>query len=162
MENKAVYPGSFDPITNGHVDIINRGLKVFNKILVAVLENPKKTPLFTTKERISMIKESFSNQKNVEVKAFKGLLVEFAKKNEAKIVIRGLRAVSDFEYEFQMALMNRKLNPEIETFFMMPNVSYTFLSSKLVKEIFMLGGCLKDLVPVHVEKKLREKFKKEI
>ena len=162
MENKAVYPGSFDPITNGHVDIINRGLKIFDKILVAVLENPKKTPLFTTKERISMIKEVFSDQKNVEVKAFKGLLVEFAKKNEAKIVIRGLRAISDFEYEFQMALMNRKLNPEIETFFMMPNVSYTFLSSKLVKEIFMLGGCLKDLVPVHVEKKLREKFKKEI
>lgn len=162
MENKAVYPGSFDPITNGHVDIINRGLKIFDKILVAVLENPKKTPLFTTKERISMIRKVFSDQKNIEVKAFKGLLVEFVKKNEAKIVIRGLRAISDFEYEFQMALMNRKLNPEIETFFMMPNVSYTFLSSKLVKEIFMLGGCLKDLVPVHVEKELREKFKKEI
>lgn len=162
MENKAVYPGSFDPITNGHVDIINRGLKIFDKILVAVLENPKKTPLFTTKERISMIRKVFSDQKNIEVKAFKGLLVEFVKKNEAKIVIRGLRAISDFEYEFQMALMNRKLNPEIETFFMMPNVSYTFLSSKLVKEIFMLGGCLKDLVPVHVEKELREKFKKEM
>ena len=161
MENKAIYPGSFDPITNGHVDIINRGLKIFDKILVAVLENPKKMPLFSTKERIDMIKEVFSDQKKVEVKAFKGLLVEFAKKNEAKIVIRGLRAVSDFEYEFQMALMNRKLNPEIETFFMMPNVSYTFLSSKMVKEIFMLGGCLRGLVPVQVEKKLKEKFKKE-
>lgn len=162
MENKAVYPGSFDPITNGHVDIIQRGLTIFDKILVAVLENPKKTPLFSTKERIDMIQEVFSDQKKIEVKAFDGLLVEFAKKNNAKIVIRGLRAISDFEYEFQMALMNRKLNPEIETFFMMPNVSYTFLSSKLVKEIFMLGGCLKDLVPNYVEKNLREKFKKSI
>lgn len=162
MENKAVYPGSFDPITNGHVDIIQRGLTIFDNILVAVLENPKKTPLFTTKERIAMIQEVFSDLKNIEVKAFGGLLVEFVKKNNAKIVIRGLRAISDFEYEFQMALMNRKLNAEIETFFMMPNVNYTFLSSKLVKEIFMLGGCLKDLVPTRVEKKLREKFKKSI
>ena len=160
MENKAVYPGSFDPITNGHVDIIQRGLKIFDKILVAVLENPKKTPLFTTKERMAMIQEVFSDQESIEIRAFNGLLVEFAKKNKAKIVIRGLRAISDFEYEFQMALMNRKLNPEIETFFMMPNVSYTFLSSKLVKEIFMLGGCLKGLVPTHVEKNLRGKFRK--
>lgn len=162
MAKKAVYPGSFDPITNGHVDIIQRGLKIFDKIIVAVLENPKKTPLFTTKERIDMIRDVFSSEKNVEVRAFGGLLVEFAKKNKAKIVIRGLRAISDFEYEFQMALMNRKLNPEIETFFMMPNVDYTFLSSKLVKEIFMLGGCLTGLVPRHVETKLREKFKKEV
>jgi len=160
MEKIAVYPGSFDPITNGHVDIVQRGLKIFDKILIAVLENPKKTPLFTTKERIDMIREVFSDEKNMEVKVFDGLLVEFAKKNGAKIVIRGLRAVSDFEYEFQMALMNRKLNPEIETFFMTPSVSYTFLSSKLVKEIFMLGGCLRGLVPMHVEKRLREKFKK--
>lgn len=162
MKEKAVYPGSFDPITNGHVDIVQRGLKIFDEILIAVLENPKKNPLFTTKERIAMIQEVFSDQKNLEVKAFDGLLVEFAKKNNAKIVIRGLRAISDFEYEFQMALMNRKLNPEIETFFMMPSASYTFLSSKLVKEIFMLGGCLRGLVPSHVQKKLREKFKKEI
>ena len=161
MENKAVYPGSFDPITNGHVDIIRRGLKIFDKILVAVLENPKKSPLFTTKERVEMIQEEFSDEKNVEVKAFHGLLVEFAKKNDAKIVIRGLRAISDFEYEFQMALMNRKLNPDIETFFMMPNVDYTFLSSKLVKEIYMLGGGPLDLLPQHVEKKMREKFIKE-
>lgn len=159
-EKKAVYPGSFDPITNGHFDIIQRGLKIFDNILIAVLENPKKKPLFSTQERISMIKETFAGYKNIEVKAFHGLLVEFAKKNKAKIVIRGLRAVSDFEYEFQMALMNRKLNPEIETFFMMPSVSYSFLSSNLAKEIFMLGGCLKDLVPSQVEKKLREKFKK--
>lgn len=160
-EKIAVYPGSFDPITNGHVDIIQRGLKIFDNILVAVLENPKKKPLFSTKERISMIKEIFANYKNTDVKAFHGLLVEFARKNKAKVVIRGLRAISDFEYEFQMALMNRKLDPEIETFFMMPNISYSFLSSKLVKEIFMLGGCLKDLVPAEVESKLREKFKKK-
>jgi pantetheine-phosphate adenylyltransferase len=161
MRNIAVYPGSFDPITMGHVDIIQRGLKVFDKMIVAVLENPEKSPLFTTKERIEMIHQVFTEEKNIKVKAFHGLLVDFAKKNRARIVIRGLRAISDFEYEFQMALMNRKLNPEIETFFMMPNVSYTYLSSKLVKEIFMLGGCLKDLVPKFVEKKIREKFKKE-
>lgn len=161
IEKKAVYPGSFDPITNGHVDIIQRGLTIFDKILVAVLENPKKEPLFSTKERISMIQEVFSKHDNIEVKVFHGLLVEFVKNNNAKIVIRGLRAVSDFEYEFQMALMNRKLDPEIETFFMMPSVSYSFLSSNLVKEVFMLGGCLKDLVPSEIEKKLREKFTKE-
>jgi pantetheine-phosphate adenylyltransferase len=161
MENRAVYPGSFDPITNGHVDIIRRGLKIFDKILVAVLENPKKSALFATKERVEMIEEEFVDEKNVEVKVFHGLLVEFAKKNDAKIVIRGLRAISDFEYEFQMALMNRKLNPEIETFFMMPSVDYTFLSSMLVKEVYMLGGGLLDLLPQHVEKKMRGKFKKE-
>ena len=161
MKNKAVYPGSFDPITMGHVDIIRRGLKIFDKMIVAVLENPEKSPLFTTKERIDMIHKVFEEEENIQIKAFHGLLVDFAKKNRAQIVIRGLRAISDFEYEFQMALMNRKLNPDIETFFMMPNVSYTYLSSKLVKEIFMLGGCLKDLVPRYVEKKVKEKFKKE-
>lgn len=160
MEKKAIYPGSFDPITNGHVDIIKRALEIFDKILIAVLENPQKEPLFTTKERMDMIKEIFADRKDVEVKSFHGLLVEFAKKNNVKIVIRGLRAISDFEYEFQMALMNRKLNPEIETFFMMPNVKYSFLSSNLVKEVFELGGCLKDLVPEQVENKLRGKFKK--
>lgn len=159
-KQRAVYPGSFDPITSGHVDIIQRGLKIFDKIVVAVLENPKKKPLFSTKERMNMIQDYFVDQVNIEVKAFDGLLVDFAKKNDANIVIRGLRAISDFEYEFQMALMNRKLDPEIETLFMMPNLSYSFLSSKLVKEIFMLGGGLKDLVPEQVEKKLKEKFKK--
>ena len=158
-ERKAVYPGSFDPITNGHVDIIKRGLKVFDSLLVAVLENPKKKTLFSSEERVSMIQEVFVGQKNTEIKAFHGLLVEFAKNNDAKVVIRGLRAISDFEYEFQMALMNMKLDPDIETFFMMPNLSYSFLSSKLVKEIFMLGGCLKDLVPKQVEDRLRVKFK---
>ena len=161
MEKQAVYPGSFDPITNGHVDIIERSLEIFDKTVVAVLKNPKKEPLFSTKERVSMIREIFAGRKDIEVKAFEGLLVDFAEKNEAKVVIRGLRAISDFEYEFQMALMNRKLNPYIETFFMMPNVSYTYLSSKLVKEIFMLGGCIKELVPQIVEKRLQEKFKKK-
>jgi pantetheine-phosphate adenylyltransferase len=156
---KAVYPGSFDPITNGHVDIIKRGLKLFDNIIVAVLENPKKQPLFTTKERMAMIDTIFSQEKNVEVKSFHGLLVDFVKHNEATIVIRGLRAISDFEYEFQMTLMNRKLNPNIETLFMMPNVDYSFLSSKLVKEVCLLGGCLKDLVPKIVESKLKAKLR---
>jgi len=158
-KKKAIYPGSFDPITNGHVDIIKRGLKIFESILIAVLENPKKEPLFSTKERIEMIEETFAEEKNVEVKGFNGLLVEFAKKHNSRVVIRGLRAISDFEYEFQMALMNRKLDPEIETFFMMPNVSFSFLSSGLVKEIYMLGGCLKGLVPEAVERRLKEKFR---
>lgn len=159
MKNKAVYPGSFDPITNGHVDIIQRGLEIFDKILISVLKNPKKELLFSTKERVDMIQTIFSSQEKVEVKAFDSLLVNFAKKNNAKIIIRGLRAISDFEYEFQMTLMNRKLDPEIETFFLMPNVNYSFLSSKLVKEVSMLGGCLQGLVPMEVEKKLKEKFK---
>lgn len=159
MRKKAVYPGSFDPITNGHVDIILRGLKIFDEILIAVLENPKKTPLFTTKERVEMIREIFAEEKKVKVKSFQGLLVDFARQNQARVVMRGLRAISDFEYEFQMALMNRKLDPEIETLFMMPNVKYSFLSSRLVKEVCMLGGCLTGLVPESVEKRLREKFK---
>jgi len=159
MKNKAVYPGSFDPITNGHVDIIQRGLEIFDKILISVLKNPKKELLFSTKERVDMIQTIFSSQEKVEVKAFDGLLVDFAKKNNAKIIIRGLRAISDFEYEFQMTLMNRKLDPEIETFFLMPNVNYSFLSSKLVKEVSMLGGSLQGLVPMEVEKKLKKKHK---
>jgi len=159
MKNKAVYPGSFDPITNGHVDIIQRGLEIFDKILISVLINPKKELLFSTKERVDMIQTIFSSQEKVEVKAFDGLLVDFAKKNNAKIIIRGLRAISDFEYEFQMTLMNRKLDPEIETFFLMPNVNYSFLSSKLVKEVSMLGGSLQGLVPMEVEKKLKKKIK---
>jgi pantetheine-phosphate adenylyltransferase len=158
MEQRAIYPGSFDPITNGHVDIIQRGAKLFPHIIVAVLENPKKAPLFPIEERIQMIQEIFKNQPQIEVRGFHGLLVEFAKEHDARIVIRGLRAVSDFEYEFQMALMNQKLNPGIETFFMMPSTKYTFLSSNLVKEVFALGGCIRDLVHPVVEQKLREKF----
>ncbi len=159
MKNVAVYPGSFDPITNGHVDIINRGLRIFEKIIVAVLENPKKKPLFSTKNRMAMINSIYQNEKNVEVKAFEGLLVEFAKKNNAKIVMRGLRAISDFEYEFQMALMNKKLDSKIETFFMVPSLKYSFLSSKLVKEVCMLGGSLSGLISPQIEKNIMEKFK---
>lgn len=158
IKMKAVYPGSFDPITNGHVDIIHRGLRIFEQIVIAVLENPKKAPLFSTKERVEMIRDTFPDQNKTEVKAFHGLLVDFAKENQAKIVMRGLRAISDFEYEFQMTLMNRNLDPEIETFFMMPSVNYSFLSSRLVKEVSMLGGSLKGLVPQEVENKLKDKF----
>jgi len=159
MKNVAVYPGSFDPITNGHVDIINRGLKFFEKIIVAVLENPKKKSLFSTKQRVAMINSIYQNEENIEVKAFEGLLVEFAKNNQAKIVMRGLRAISDFEYEFQMALMNKKLDSEIETFFMVPSLKYSFLSSKLVKEVCMLGGSLTGLIAPQIEKNIVEKFK---
>jgi len=157
MKNTAIYPGSFDPITNGHVDIIERGLKIFDGILVAVLENPSKDRLFTAEERMAMIRDIFSSQPQVEVQSFRGLLVDFAKKSKARIVIRGLRAVSDFESEFQMALMNHKLNPDLETFFMMPSIHYTFLSSSLVKEVHRLGGCVRDFVPAVVERRLDEK-----
>ncbi len=160
MENKAIYPGSFDPVTNGHVDLVERALTIFDKILVAVLENPKKDPLFPTQERVAMIKKIFRGRKEVEVKSFQGLLVEFARANGSGTVIRGLRAVSDFEYEFQMALMNRKLAPRMETLFMMPNLKYSFLSSNMVKEVFMLGGSVRGLVPGLVERKLEERFRK--
>jgi len=159
MENKAIYPGSFDPVTNGHVDIIERALKIFDQVLVAVLENPKKDPLFSTQERVTMIKGIFRGRKEVEVRSFHGLLVEFAAANGSGTVIRGLRAVSDFEYEFQMALMNRKLAPRMETLYMMPSQEFSFLSSNLVKEVFMLGGSVRGLVPGAVERKLGEKFR---
>ncbi|MGZ5453370.1 MAG: pantetheine-phosphate adenylyltransferase [Candidatus Aminicenantales bacterium] len=157
-ETSAIYPGSFDPITNGHVDIIERGLKVFDKVVVAVLENPKKRPLFTTKERVKMIQEIFASRKEVEVLAFDGLLVDFARAQGTTVVIRGLRAISDFEYEFQMALMNRSLAPDIETFFMMPSVHYSFLSSNVVREVAGLGGSVEGLVPGPIARKLRNKI----
>lgn len=154
----AVYPGSFDPITNGHVDIILRGAKLFPRVLVAVLENPKKATLFSTGERIAAIREIFKDQPQIEVEAFHGLLAEFTRARGARAVIRGLRAVSDFEYELQMALMNQQLHPDLETLFMMPSARFTFLSSSLVKEVFALGGSVHGLVPESIEKKLREKF----
>jgi pantetheine-phosphate adenylyltransferase len=157
-ESNAIYPGSFDPITNGHVDIIERGLKVFDRIVVAVLKNPKKATLFTTKERVRMIQDLFASKKEVEVRAFDGLLVDFARAQGTNVVIRGLRAISDFEYEFQMALMNRSLAPDIETFFMMPSVHYSFLSSNLVREVAGLGGSVEGLVPRPVARRLRQKF----
>ncbi|MGB8958246.1 MAG: pantetheine-phosphate adenylyltransferase [Candidatus Aminicenantales bacterium] len=157
-ETSAIYPGSFDPITNGHVDIIERGLKVFERVVVAVLENPKKRPLFTTKERVRMIHEIFASRKEVEVLAFDGLLVDFARAQGTSVVMRGLRAISDFEYEFQMALMNRSLAPDIETFFMMPSVQFSFLSSNVVREVAGLGGSVEGLVPGLVARRLRSKL----
>jgi pantetheine-phosphate adenylyltransferase len=154
MENKAMYPGSFDPITNGHVDIIRRGLKIFDRILVAVLENPKKNPLLTTKERVALIRKIFKNQETVEVKSFHGLLVEFAGKNRTNTVIRGLRAISDFEYEFQMALTNRKLAPSIGTVFLVPHEKYTYLNSTIVREVARLGGDVTGFVPPSVRRRL--------
>ncbi len=159
MESRAVYPGFFDPITNGHVDIILRGLNLFDSIIVAVLKNPKKRALFSTKDRVTMIEEIFADQPKVEVRAFGGLLVEFVRSHRAGIVIRGLRAVSDFEYELQMAMMNRHLDPEIETLYMMPSVHYSFLSSSMVKEVVSLGGNISGLVPEVVDKRLREKLR---
>jgi pantetheine-phosphate adenylyltransferase len=153
----AVYPGSFDPLTNGHVDIILRGLRIFDRIVVAVLTNPEKTPLFSVEERVAMAREVFRGQPRVEVDAFGGLLVEYARRKGACAIVRGLRAISDFEYEFQMALMNRRLSPEIETVFMMPAEAYTYISSRLIREVFAHGGPITGLVPDVVEKQLREK-----
>jgi pantetheine-phosphate adenylyltransferase len=153
----AVYPGSFDPLTNGHIDIIQRGSRLFDRIIIAVLINLEKAPLFTVPERVQIAREVFQDRPNVEVDTFDGLLVEYARSRRASVIVRGLRAVSDFEYEMQMALMNRRLNHEVETVFMMPGEPYTYLSSRLVKEVVALGGSVKGLVPEIVERRLREK-----
>ncbi|HJO37214.1 MAG: pantetheine-phosphate adenylyltransferase [Vicinamibacterales bacterium] len=153
----AVYPGSFDPLTNGHVDIILRGSRLFDRIIVALLVNADKAPLFTVAERVEIAREVFADHPNVEVDTFEGLLVDYVRRREANVIVRGLRAISDFEFELQMALMNRHLNPEVETVFMMPAEQYTYLSSRLVKEVFALGGTINGLVPDTVEAHLRRK-----
>jgi len=153
----AVFPGSFDPITNGHEDIIGRSLSVFDRIIVAILVNPEKKPLFSVEERVELIQETYRGQPRVRVDTFSGLLVDYAQRVGAGVIVRGLRAISDFEYEFQMALMNRRLNPRIETVFMMPAESYSFLSSRLVKEVVHLGGSVRNFVPPVVDRRLREK-----
>lgn len=153
----AIYPGSFDPVTNGHLDLIERGEKMFDLLIVAVLNNAEKEPLFTVPERVEMLREVTQRWSGVEVDVFHGLLVEYARKRGAGVILRGIRAISDYEYELQMALMNRKLEPRLETVFMLPGETYSYLSSKLVREIAQLGGPLKDLVPPAVERRLRAK-----
>jgi pantetheine-phosphate adenylyltransferase len=153
----AIYPGTFDPLHNGHVDIILRGAHLFERILVAVLVNAEKSPLFSDLERVQMIREVFREYPNVEVDTFEGLLVEYARRRRASAIVRGIRAVSDFEYEFQMALMNRHLEPNLETVFMMPAEQYTYLSSRLIKEVFSLGGEVRGLVPPSIEVRMLEK-----
>jgi pantetheine-phosphate adenylyltransferase len=154
----AIYPGSFDPPTNGHLDLIERGSKIFDELVVAILRNADKSPLFSLTERRNMLDELTAEFKNVRVDTFDGLTVEYAARVGASAVLRGIRALSDYEYELQMALMNRKLQPELETVFMMPAEQYSYLSSRLVREVAQLGGSIKDLVPEMVERRLKEKL----
>jgi pantetheine-phosphate adenylyltransferase len=158
MQTLAVYPGSFDPLTNGHVDIITRGARLFDRIIVAVLINAEKAPLFTLNERVDIARDVFKSVPNVEVDMFDGLLVDYVERRGAQVIVRGLRAVSDFEFEFQMALMNQRLNGKIDTVFMMPAEQYTYTSSRLIKEVFRLGGRVHGLVPDMVEDRLRRKL----
>jgi pantetheine-phosphate adenylyltransferase len=156
----AIYPGSFDPLTNGHLDVIQRATKLFDRVIVAIASNESKNPLFTLEERLALMKPAISRLKNVKADVFEGLLVEYAARQKAQAIVRGLRAVSDFEFEFQMALMNRKLDQKIETIFMMPKETYTFISSRIVKEIARLGGDVSPFVPPHVTVALRNKLKR--
>jgi len=161
MENIAVYPGSFDPITNGHIDLLERGLKIFDRIVIAIAANPGKSPLFTIEERCELIKAALANHPEadrVRVDLFHGLLVDYIKTIPAKAILRGLRAISDFEYEFQMALMNRKLNADVETLFIMTGMRWIYISSRIIKEVVMSGGCVTGLVPEIVEKRLVDKL----
>jgi pantetheine-phosphate adenylyltransferase len=156
----AIYPGSFDPLTYGHIDVVERSARLFDRVIMAIITNPQKTPLFTADERRTIIQEIVSPKvPNIEIDVFHGLLVDYARRKQAQVIVRGIRAVTDYEYEFQMALMNRRLEPRIETVFMMPAESYSYLSSHLVKEIAGLGGSVTGLVPPAVEARLKEKFK---
>jgi pantetheine-phosphate adenylyltransferase len=154
----AIYPGSFDPITNGHIELIFRGLKVFDRLVVAVAHNPRKNPLFTTKERTELIRAALPARPELEVDSFEGLLVDYATKRNARAIFRGLRAVADFEYEFQMANMNKKLNPNVDTLFMMTGEKYFFVNSQSVREVATFGGPVDDLVPPNVAEALRKKL----
>jgi pantetheine-phosphate adenylyltransferase len=153
----AIYPGSFDPITNGHLDLIERGSLIFNQLIVAVLTNLEKNPLFSVAERVEMLREATRSIPNVSVDTFSGLLVDYARQKHARALLRGIRAFTDYEYELQMALMNRKLEPELETVFLMPALAYTYVSSRLVREVFQLGGSVNGLVPPQVEERLHQK-----
>ena len=158
MQRVAIYPGSFDPVTNGHIDIAKRGLKLFDRIIVAILLNPEKRSLFTVEERLEMLEESMSGIDNIEFDTFDGLLVDYAHMRKANAVLRGMRAVSDFEYEFQLALMNRKLNRDIETIFLMTGLRWIFTSSSIIKEAARFGGDVADMVPPGVNRRLKSKF----
>jgi len=160
MKRIAVYPGTFDPVTNGHIDLVERSLRIFDTVIVAVAENPKKTPLFSLEERISLFKRVTAKYKSVVIEGFDGLLVDYVKQKKAAGIIRGLRAVSDFEYEMQMALMNRRLDNSIETVFLMPNEEYSFITSTIVKEAASYGGDVSSLVPRVVVEKLNKKYRK--
>ncbi len=161
MQRTAIYPGSFDPVTNGHLDIIKRGLTLFDKIIVTILENPEKNAFFTVPERIELLEASLKNIGNIEITSDGGLLVDFAVKHKAQAILRGMRAVSDFEYEFQMALMNRKLNRDIQTVFLMTGLRWIFTSSSIIKEAAQFGGNIKSMVPPVVFEKLKNIYKKE-
>src|SRR5579863_8281341 len=153
----AIYPGSFDPVTNGHLDLITRASNIFDKLIVAVAHNMEKDPLFTEKERVEMLETATFKWTNVEIDVFDGLLMDYARAKNASVIVRGIRAVSDYEYELQMAMMNRKIEPDVETVFMLPGEAYSYLSSRLVKELARLGGPIKGLVPRLVEERLRAK-----
>jgi pantetheine-phosphate adenylyltransferase len=154
----AIYPGSFDPLTNGHLDVVQRATKLFDRVVVAVAKSESKHPLFTLEERVGLVRQAVAHMPHVKVDSFDGLLIEYVSRRKAQAVVRGLRAVSDFEFEFQLALMNRKLDERIETIFMMPKDTYTFLSSRIVKEISRLGGDVSSFVPAHVKMALKHKF----